>query len=76
MAIALLSVVCIIYSYNMLSNPTPKGASGYSGSPGSLKSIMDEGVGWNLMDANGYNDDKAYDDVDVLIMGASNIEAL
>lgn len=76
LAVALLSIVCLVYSYNMLGIPTPTGASSYSCVPGSLKSEMDEGFGWNVMDANGYNNDEAYDDIDVLIMGGSHIEAL
>lgn len=76
LAVALLSIVCLVYSYNMLGIPTPTGASAYSCVPGSLKSEMDEGFGWNVMDANGYNNDEAYDDIDVLIMGGSHIEAL
>ena len=76
LAITLLSVVCLVYNYNMLGIPTATGASAYSSVPGSLKSEMDEGFGWNVMDANGYNNDEVYDDVDVLIMGGSHIEAL
>lgn len=76
LSITILSAVCLAYSYNMLGIPTPTGASGYSCVPGSLKSKMDEGFGWNVMDANGYNNETAYDKVDVLIMGGSHIEAL
>ena len=74
-SIALLSVVCLVYSYNRTGVSTEIGASSYTCEPGSLTSKMDEGFGWNVMDANGYNNDEAYDDVDVLIMGGSHIEA-
>lgn len=76
LAVVFLSAVCLVYSYNMLGVPTVTGASGYSGVPRSLKSKMEEGFGWNIMDKNGYNNDEAYDHVDVLIMGGSHIEAL
>lgn len=71
-----LSIVSIVYCYSMINVPTITRVSAYSGVPGSLRSTMREGFGWNLMDANGFNNDVAYDDVDVLIMGASHIEAI
>lgn len=72
----LLSVVCLAYGYNMLQVPSVVGASGCSEVPQGLISNMDEGFGWNVMDENGYNNDEVYDNVDILIMGGSHIEAL
>lgn len=74
-SIVLLSAVCLVYGYNRTGVPSTIGASSYACEPKSLSSKMNEGFGWNVMDANGYNNDEAYDEVDVLIMGGSHIEA-
>lgn len=75
-ALAILSVFCLIFSYSKLHIEQPSGASDYTHEPYSYVSKTDEGFAWNIMDSNGYNNSMVFDVTDVLLMGGSHMEAL
>lgn len=76
LAIALLSIFCFGYSYNMIHLEEESGATDCISVPGSYVAEMEEGIAWNKIDAYGNNNKRTYDLVDILMMGGSNIEAI
>ena len=74
-ALAVLSMFCLIYSYGKLHIEQPSGATDFTDEPYSYMAQMEEGFSWNIMDGNGYNNESTFEKVDVLLMGASDMEA-
>lgn len=76
-SIAILSLFCVIYSYDGIHISSHTGATDYVWESGQFKSTMKEGLAWLKMDQNGYNNIKDYSDSpDILLMGSSHMEAL
>ena len=76
-AIGILSLFCVIYSYDGIHISSDTGATDYVWEPSQFKSTMKEGLAWLKMDQNGYNNIKDYSDSpDILLMGSSHMEAL
>lgn len=76
LAVLVCSLVCMGYQHGRILIDSPTGASDVVSVPNSLRTNMSEGFAWFRMDANGYNNVKAYHDVDVLVMGGSHVQGV
>lgn len=80
MACILLSVFIIFYNFTGIHIENPSNATDYIWEPNQFMTTMDEGYAWIQVDGNGYNN--AYpakgnaDQVDILLMGSSHMEAV
>lgn len=75
-SIAILSLFCVIYSYDGIHISSDTGATDYVWEPGQYKATMKEGFAWLKMDQNGYNNVYDYSDSpDILLVGSSHMEA-
>ena len=75
-AIIILSAFCYAYNHNGLRIRSESGATDYHWEPNSLISTMKEGFSWIMTDANGYNNAAIPEQIDVLVMGSSHMEAM
>lgn len=75
-ALIVLSLFCLGYSYDGVHVTNKTGATDYTWEKNQLKSNMKEGFAWFTMDSYGFNnqDDAAYYEPDILLMGSSNME--
>lgn len=76
--LVILSVISLVYCYTGVKVFSQSGATDYTWDSGQWKSNMMEGFAWLFMDSNGYNNPEAIsaDEVDILLMGSSHMEAL
>ena len=74
-SVALLSAVTLGYSYTGAHITNETGATDYRWKPGQLRSTASEGFAWLRYDQNGYQNAAVPEDVDVLVMGSSHMEA-
>ena len=76
-SIVLLSGFSLFFSYDGVHIDNKTGATDYTWEPGQLKTTMREGHAMLRMDKNGFNDSyAASDDIDILLMGSSHMEAV
>lgn len=76
-SIVLLSMMTIIYNFTGVHIENPTRATDYMWEPKQLKTTMVEGFSWFKMDKNGYNNVFLQDnDIDILLMGSSHMEAV
>lgn len=76
-AIAILSLFCLLYTYDGIHIKSGTSATDYIWEPNQLKTTMKEGFAWLKMDKNGYNNVYDYSEQpDILLMGSSHMEAL
>lgn len=75
-ALIVLSLFCLVYSYDGVHITNQTGATDYTWEKNQLKSNMKEGFAWFTMDSYGFNnqEENAYHEPDVLLMGSSNME--
>ena len=77
LALLLSSCFVLIYSYSGTHIASATGATDYTWKPNQYKANATEGFVWIRMDDNGYNNlSSATDDIDILLMGASHMEAV
>lgn len=75
--IVILSAFCFIYDFSGVHISNPAGSTDYKWECGQWKANMSEGLAWLRMDENGFNNVDAEDtNVDILLMGSSNMEAV
>ncbi len=76
-AIIVLSLFCLIYSYSGIHVTNSSGATDYKWQPNQYKATMTEGNAWMKLDENGFNNlNSNIDDIDILLMGSSHMEAI
>lgn len=76
-AIILLSLFCYIYSYTGIHVYNDSNATDYKWQKGQYKANMTEGFAWIRFDDNGFNNiDSNTNNIDMLIMGSSHMEAV
>ena len=71
-----LSVLCLFYNYNGLRIKSESGATDYHWQPNIYISNMKEGFACIKTDANGYNNLSVPENINILLMGSSHMEAL
>lgn len=78
LAVLALTLFCFLYDFPCGGYLNAGGTgTDYSCKPNLLYSNMTEGIAFNRMDSNGYNNASVYtDDVDILLMGSSHMLAL
>lgn len=75
--IIILSVFCFVFLYEGTHVTEETGATDYTWESNQWKATMSEGFAWLKMDENGYNNAFIDDDeIDILLMGSSHMEAL
>lgn len=72
----ILSIFCIVYCYSGIHITNKTGATDYKWETNQFKSIMTEGHAWMFLDEDGFNNTNLYDNVDILLMGSSHMEAI
>ncbi len=76
-ALIFLSVFCLVYSYSGIHVTNPSGATDYKWQSNQYKATMTEGNAWMKLDKNGFNNlNSNIDDIDILLMGSSHMEAI
>lgn len=66
-----------IYGYSGIHMVSKTGATDYTWMPNQWKTTMSEGFSWFRMDENGFNNMQGNtDDIDILLMGSSQMEAV
>lgn len=75
-SLILVSLFAICYKHTSPHVMAEDGATDFKWKPQSLSSTMMEGFSWIRMDENGYNNEFFTEDIDVLVMGSSHVEAL
>lgn len=76
-AVIVLSIFCIVYSYDGIHITNTAGSTDYVWEEKQLKSNMKEGFAWLKMDSHGFNNmNDYYKEPDILLIGSSNVEAL
>lgn len=77
-SLAILSLFTLVYSNSGVHMENPSEATDYYWKSGQFKSTMSEGFSWMHMNQDGFNNSfnlADYDDVDILLMGSSHMEA-
>lgn len=74
-SLAILSLSSLAYSYSGIHIKNPSGATDYAWMPNQWKANMTEGFSWMRMDENGFNNLSILEDIDILLMGSSQMEA-
>lgn len=75
-AVVILSLFAYIYDYAGIHVTNTTGATDYVWRSNEIKNSMVEGFVWKRMDANGFsNSTSNTDDIDILILGSSHMEA-
>jgi len=73
----ILSLFCLIYNYTGIHINNASNATDYVWEPYQYKGTMVEGYAWLKMDKNGFNNyNSNYNNIDILLMGSSHMEAL
>lgn len=76
-SLILLSLFTILYNNTGVHIENPSGATDYFWKPNQLKTTMSEGFSRLRMDENGFNNAASEDeDIDILLMGSSHMEAV
>lgn len=75
LSISILSVISFFYSFTGIHITNPTGATDYVWQKNQLMVNMKEGFSYVKMDANGFNNADIPDDIDILLMGSSHMEA-
>lgn len=75
-SVYILSLFVVIYGFSGVHVTNASGATDYCWNPHQWKSTMTEGFSWFHMDSNGFNNLSVPENVDVLIMGSSHMEAI
>ena len=76
LAIIVLSSFSLFYYHTGLRVKSISGATDYSWEPNTLMSTMKEGFSWIRTDTNGYNNVSIPNQIDILLMGSSHMEAV
>jgi hypothetical protein len=76
MAIIAISVFVCFYNYIGIHTQNPTGATDYVWRPNGLMTTMKEGFAWFQLDSNGFHNRSAQNDIDILLMGSSHMEAV
>lgn len=72
----LASGFCVFYSSGGVLHQNPSGSTDYKWGDSQFIGKMTEGIAFNKMDSNGFNNESIPDTIDILVMGASHMEAL
>lgn len=76
LAIIVLSIINVFYSYSGIHINNKTGATDYIWKKYQFKSTMTEGFSWMIFDKYGFNNvDAELDDIHILLMGSSHMEA-
>ena len=75
-AIVILSFVGFFYNYTGVHITNESGATDYTWESKQYITSMKEGYAWFQMDENGFNNVIVKDEVDILLMGSSHMEAM
>lgn len=76
-SILILSVFCFFYSYSGIHIVNDTFATDYKWQSNQFKSNMTEGFAWIKLDKYGFNNINSHiDDIDILLMGSSHMEAV
>ena len=75
-ALCILSVFVLFYDYSGIHISNSSGSTDYKWQSMQYKANMREGYSWLLMDRNGFNNISVPENIDVLIMGSSHMEAV
>ena len=76
-SILILSVFCFFYSYSGIHIVNDTFATDYKWQSNQFKSNMTEGFAWIKLDKYGFNNVNSHiDDIDILLMGSSHMEAV
>lgn len=74
-ALAIISAAAFFYNYTGIHLTNHSGATDYSWQKNQRMNNMKEGFAWVKMDENGFNNVSVSDDIDILLMGSSHMEA-
>lgn len=73
---AFLSAFCLVYNHTGMRIKTESGAMDYHWKTDTYISNMKEGFSWIRTDSNGYNNASVPENIDILLMGSSHMEAV
>lgn len=76
LALAFLSVYVICFNNSGVHVYNESMATDYKWEPRQMKSTIDEGFAWLKMDEDGFNNYSIPDNIDILLMGSSHMEAV
>lgn len=76
-SLAIASLFVLGYNYSGTHIANPSGATDYKWKPGQYKAVWSEGINYMKMDDNGFNNISSdTNDIDLLLMGGSHMEAI
>lgn len=75
-SLVIVSLFVLGYNYSGTHIANPSGATDYKWKPGQYKAVWSEGINYMRMDDNGFNNlSSDINDIDLLLMGGSHMEA-